>query len=286
MVQGRGSAPCNCGIGKLLRNALSEAIDPNTAAALGIVQGLTEFLPVSSSGHVSIGAALLGIESDSLTLTILLHLGTLLATLLLFRLDVGKLISEALRSLTSPALLRETSEGRTIIAIAIATVITGAIGLALRPLAERVALDPHLVGWGFLISAGCLAATFRVRGNREEISSIQAALVGLAQGMAVLPGISRSGVTIGVALLLGVRGDEAFRFSFLASLPVIIAAAGLEAVSADGLVELGTGAWVGGVVALATGYLALLVLRRIVLVGRMWLFALYLAPLGVFLIVR
>ena len=269
-----------------MRNALSEAIDPNTAAALGIVQGLTEFLPVSSSGHVSIGAALLGIESDSLTLTILLHLGTLLATLVLFRLDVGKLIGEAVRSLTSPALLRETSEGRTIVAIAIATVITGAIGLGLRPLAERVALDPHLVGWGFLVSAGCLAATFRVRGNREEISSIQAALVGLAQGMAVLPGISRSGVTIGVALLLGVRGDEAFRFSFLASLPVIIAAAGLEAVSADGLVELGTGAWVGGVVALVTGYLALLILRRIVLVGRMWLFALYLAPLAVFLIVR
>ena len=269
-----------------MRSALSEAIDPNTAAALGIVQGLTEFLPVSSSGHVSIGAALLGTQDDSLSLTILLHVGTLLATLILFRIDVAKLIGQAFRSLRSPVLLQETSEGRTIVAIVIATVITGAIGLALRPLAERVAVDPHLVGWGFLISAGCLAATYGVRGHREEISSMQAALVGLAQGMAVLPGISRSGVTIGVALLLGVRGDEAFRFSFLASLPVIIAAAGLEAFTADGLVELGAGAWIGGVAALVSGYLALLILRRIVLVGRMWLFALYLAPLAVFLIVR
>jgi len=104
--------------------------------------------------------------------------------------------------------------------------------------------------------------------------------------VAVLPGISRSGVTIVVAMLLGVQGSAAFRFSFLVSLPAIVGAALLEASGAEGLGSLGPEAWIGGLTALVTGYVALVILRQVVLVGRMWTFAIYLVPLGLFLVTR
>ena len=102
----------------------------------------------------------------------------------------------------------------------------------------------------------------------------------------MLPGISRSGVTIAVAMLLGVSGNVSFRFSFLVSLPAIIGAALYEASGAEGLGSLDPAAWVGGLTAMVTGYIALVILRQIILVGRMWTFALYLIPLGLFLVTR
>ena len=109
---------------------------------------------------------------------------------------------------------------------------------------------------------------------------------GFAQGVAVLPGVSRSGVTIATAMLLGIQADASFRFSFLASLPAIVGAAVFEAAGAEGLGSLSISAWVGGVTAMVTGYLALVILRQIILVGRMWTFALYLIPLGLLLVIR
>ena len=102
----------------------------------------------------------------------------------------------------------------------------------------------------------------------------------------VYQAVCRSGVTIAVALLLGVQSSAAFRFSFLVSLPAIVGAATYEASGAEGLGSLGPEAWVGGLTALVTGYVALVILRHIILVGRMWTFAIYLLPLGLFLITR
>ncbi|MBW2214859.1 MAG: undecaprenyl-diphosphate phosphatase, partial [Deltaproteobacteria bacterium] len=139
---------------------------------------------------------------------------------------------------------------------------------------------------GFLISAAFLVASGVARGASGEVSWLQAAGIGFAQGVAVLPGISRSGVTIAVAMLLGVQPSSAFRFSFLVSLPAIAGAALYEATGAEGLGSLGPEAWAGGLTALVTGYVALVILREIILVGRMWTFAIYLVPLGLFLITR
>ena len=261
---------------------LSEEIDALTAAALGALQGLTEFLPVSSSGHVAIGAHYFEIRENSLALVILLHLGTLLATALLFRYDIAALIREAGAAIRSPERFVRTRDGRTLIGILLATLVTATIGLFLRHTAEAFAADLHLVGYGFLISAAFLVGSGIARGSSEEVSWRQAIGVGIAQGVAVLPGISRSGVTIAVAMLLGVQSNAAFRFSFLVSLPAIVGAAIFEAAGAEGFGSLGLGAWVGGV----TGYISLVILRQIVLVGRMWTFAIYLVPLGVFLIAR
>ena len=99
-----------------------------------------------------------------------------------------------------------------------------------------------------------------------------------------MPGLSRSGLTIAVAMGLGMRSQDAFRFSFLLSLPAIAGAAVLELANKETLGTLGVGAWVGGAVALLTGYVALVLLRRVVFVGKLWMFALYLIPVGALLV--
>lgn len=265
---------------------MSEGIDALAAAALGALQGLTEFLPVSSSGHVAIGAQFFDIKQGSLALVILLHLGTLLATVILFRQDIVSLAMEAITALRDPSRFRSTPEGRTLVGIAIATGITAALGLLLRDVAEAFAEDSRLVGYGFLVSAAALVASAVARGTSIDVSWGQAIGVGIAQGVAVLPGISRSGITIAVGMLLGLQSEAAFRFSFLVSLPAIVGAAVFEASGAEGLGSLGPEAWVGGATALVTGYAALVILRHIILVGRMWTFAIYLVPLGTFLVTR
>lgn len=280
------TTPCSDAKQPLWPCNLSEGIDALTAAALGALQGVTEFLPVSSSGHVAIGAQFFGIHENSLALVILLHLGTLLATLIVLRRDVMVLTKEGIAALRDPDRLRSTAEGRVIVGIVIATLLTGFLGFLLRNVAEAFAEDLRLVGFGFLVSAAFLIASGVTRGMNAEVSWWQAIGVGLAQGVAVLPGISRSGVTIAVAMILGVQGNAAFRFSFLVSLPAIVGAAVYEATGAEGLGSLGPAAWIGGATALVTGYVALVILRHIILVGRMWTFALYLVPLGVFLIAR
>ena len=141
-------------------------------------------------------------------------------------------------------------------------------------------------GSDFCFRQGFWLASVLGRGSRDEITWSIAVLVGLSQGIAVLPGVSRSGVTIATAMLLGLRGAAAFRFSFLISLPAIVAAAIFELSAPEGLGALGATAWIGGATAFVTGYLALVILRHIVVVGRMWMFALYLLPLGLYLVIR
>jgi undecaprenyl-diphosphatase len=263
---------------------LSNGIDGLTAAILGALQGLTEFLPVSSSGHVAVGAHFFEIRENSLALVILLHVGTLLATMLLFRRDIRDLLVEGIAAIRHPSRFRSTAEGRMLVGIAIATVVTAAIGYSLRNVAEAFAKDLQLVGFGFLVSAAALLASGIARGSQNEVSWPRALAVGLAQGLAVLPGVSRSGVTIAIAMLLGIRPNESFRFSFLISLPAIVGAALYEVSGADGLGALGPSAWIGGATAMVTGYIALVILREIILVGRMWTFALYLVPLGLYFV--
>jgi len=265
---------------------LSEGIDAITAAALGALQGLTEFFPVSSSGHVAVAAAFFGIHENSLALTVLLHLGTLVATILVLRQDLAALLTEAASSIRHPSRLRSTVEGRTLVAIVVATAITAIVGLALREMAEEFTENLRLVGLGFLVSAAFLLASGVASGTRDEMAWWIAVVVGLAQGFAVLPGLSRSGLTIATAMLLGARGSNAFRFSFLISIPAIVGAAILEGAGSGGLGSLGAMAWVGGATALVTGYVTLVMLLRIILVDRMWMFALYLVPLGLFLVTR
>ena len=258
--------------------------DVASAAILGAVQGLTEFLPVSSSGHIALGALLFGFEDAPLTLSIVLHAGTLLATLAYFRGDLVQLTRDTLHGLRDPRAFAATDSGRTVLGVVIATLPTVAIALTMRDAVESWQRLPWVVGACLLGSALAVMLTARGRGTAETLTWSRALAVGVAQGLAVLPGLSRSGSTIAVAMLLGLRGPAAFRFSFLLSLPAVTGAVILELGKPGAFDAVPGSVWLGGAIAALVGWLALSALRKVVVLGRFWAFAVYLVPLGVGLI--
>ncbi len=255
-------------------------IDMGMAAVLGAVQGATEFLPVSSSGHVALGAMLFGVDDMPLAMVVLLHVGTLVATLALFREDLVELTVATTRGVTRPREFLATDQGKLVTGIIVATIPTGLIGLYLEPRVESFSQVPWIVGAGLLGSAIAVTTTRFSGGEASVLPLWKALVIGIAQGCAVMPGLSRSGTTIAVAMALGMSGPAAFRFSFLLSLPAVAGAMVLELRHWDEIVALGPGAMVGGIMALVIGYLALRWLRALVDQGRFWMFALYLVPVG------
>ena len=264
---------------------MSDPVSGGTAAALGLVQGLTEFLPVSSSGHVALGAFLFGEVSQPLPLIIALHAGTLIATILILRSDVLELLRSTVRMVQAPMSTVQTEEGKEWRGLLIATLITAALGLGLEPYVEPWSASRTAVGIGLAITAVALLATRRQSGQKIILSMGGYALIGLAQGIAVVPGISRSGSTIAVALLLGMGSERAFRFSFLLSVPAIAGAVVLKLSDPAVLQELGTAGLVGGAVALISGAACLVWLKKLVSRGQLWVFAIYLIPLATALLI-
>ncbi len=261
-------------------------IDMGSAAILGAVQGATEFLPVSSSGHVSLTAMLLGVSADMpLSMVVLLHFGTLLATIAVFAKDLRRLTSSTWTGLRSgPREFLETDHGRIVVGVVLASVPTAAIGLTLESRVEAYSRVPWIVGLGLLVSAAAVVSTRRGGGERESLTLDKALIIGVVQGIAVLPGVTRSGTTIAVAMALGLSGPAAFRFSFLLSLPAVAGATLLSLRHTEELAALGAGGVIGGVVSALVGLAALVWLRELVNRGRFWTFALYLIPLGMGLV--
>jgi len=260
-------------------------LDPLVAVVLGTLQGLTEFLPVSSSGHVAIGALLFGIPDMPLSMVVIVHAGTLFATLLVIGGDVGRLSAATARGLSNPGAFLATDQGRTVAGVLVATVPTAVLGLLLEERVESWSHLPAAVG-GFLLVSAAIVWTTRKGGGEQDVLGYGAyLLIGLSQGLAVMPGISRSGTTIAVAMLLGMRASEAFRFSFLLSLPAVAGAVVLKLADPEAFAQLGSSALIAGVVAAVTGYAALRLLRHVVMTGRLWIFSLYLVPVGLTLLV-
>lgn len=264
----------------------AQAIDYGSGAALGLLQGLTEFLPVSSSGHIAIGELLFGLNDAPLALSVLLHGGTLLATLIVFRRDVAELLRQTVRGLREPKAFIVTDNGRLALGIFLASVPTAAIGLALKDGVEAWTHVPLVVGACLLVSA-VLVLTTRFTGGESLLPTWrQALIIGLVQGVAVLPGISRSGATIAAAMALGMAPVAAFRFSFLISLPAVFGALLLELRHPGALTSLGPGAFLGGAIALVVGYACLRLLRGVVDRGNLWSFSVYLVPVGIWLLLQ
>jgi len=261
-------------------------MDPVLAAALGVLQGLTEFLPVSSSGHVSMGAFLWGVPDMPLSMVIVVHAGTLLATLLVVGRDVGQLTVRTAQGITKPAEYLKTDEGRIVAGVVVATIPTAIIGLSIKDLVEHWARSPTFIACCFLVTAVVLWTTRRSGGgDKTSLTLLAYTLIGLAQGIAVLPGISRSGMTIAAAMALGMKPGEAFRFSFLLSLPAVLGAVVLELRDPTVLASLGSAALIAGTVAAVIGWGCLLLLRRLVDGGRLYLFSFYLVPVGLGLLI-
>lgn len=256
-------------------------IPAHHAAILGAVQGLTEFLPISSDGHLALTEALLGIQEDNLALSVTLHVGTLLATLVFFRTAVKRLLLQV------GPLLRALFRDRGSVAsldlglVVVASLPTAVIGLLLRDAVEAWTRSPTAVALGFLGTAAALSSTARLRrGKRDNPSLKNAFWLGVAQGLAVVPGLSRSGSTIAVALHSGIKPERAFELSMLISMPAVAGAILLEAPSA---VRSGgsLGALVlGVVVAFGVGLLALRWLRHWVTQGKFSLFAFWVIPMA------
>lgn len=254
------------------------------AAVLGLVQGLTEFLPVSSSGHLAVGKLLFGLEGVPILFDVLLHIATLIVVFYVFRRRIA-LILGALWRLAARRPRKETDaeQLRLVVWILLATMVTVIIAL---PVAELdTGARPRLVGVFFLFTAVVLVSAVKAPegGRISDMGPHQAVIVGLAQGLGVFPGISRSGITISAARHVGLSRGDAGEFAFLISIPAILGALVLTLRDLGdlgrlvGLLPL----TVGFLVALVSGFLALTLLLRIVRSGRLYLFALYLLPLGV-----
>lgn len=249
------------------------------AALLGAIQGLTEFLPVSSSGHLVLAQAVMGWKSTGLLLEVAVHFATLLAVVVVLRSEVAGLFRGALDCLRG----RRTEEARLVILVALGTVPAVVVGLGLEHRIEEAFASPKAAALGLLATAAILGSTLLARRRDADLGVAAALAIGCAQALAILPGISRSGSTIAVALLIGIAAPRAFTFSFLLSIPAILGATILkigDAVEGGVSADLMRVAGVAGVVAFATGIGALLVLRRMVERGRFAVFAPYCLVLG------
>lgn len=191
---------------------------------LGIVQGLTEFLPVSSSGHLALCADALNLPENDIAFTVLVHAATALSTMVVFKDDIMKLISG------------ETPR-KYLAFLAISMIPAGIIGFTFKDQIKSIT-STELVGYMLIVTAVILALSQKIKSSgTKPVGWLNSLLIGSVQAMAILPGISRSGSTIGAALMLGVSREEAARFSFLMALPVIGGATLLEA---KDLLEAGT----------------------------------------------
>ena len=246
---------------------------------LGLLQGVTEFLPVSSSGHLALLQMFLGYGEAPLAFDVVLHVATMLATIVYFRRDILVLSREFCSGFAKSS-GRATPGWRIGWAVVAGTVVTAIVGLPLKPLVERALSSPTLVGAGLCVTAALLFLSGASRDGTSRMTLRCGLIVGLAQGIAVLPGISRSGATLAAGLRSGLDRDESFRFSFLLSLPAIAGAVVLEfrhGLSSAGLPE---GWYWGALVAFLSGYAALGLLRRFVTGGRLRVFSIYCACLG------
>lgn len=264
---------------------------------LGVLQGIAEFLPISSSGHLAIAQELFNLEDVPLLFDVFLHLATLGAVVLFFRKRIWSLLQVVGRWICRRSLPEDKADLQTILALLLGTLVTGIFGIFLSDVVEDI--DEKLICVGFFVTAGLLifgdAMEERRRkkrlatdqdftvGKASGVKPLQGLGIGLAQGFGVLPGISRSGSTIAGALLCGVDREQAGEFSFLLSIPAILGAFVLQLEDLD---EIGSAVGIAPVVAgcisaFIAGIFALSVLMKIVRKGKLEWFAVYLIPLGI-----
>lgn len=252
------------------------------ALILGIIQGLTEFLPVSSSGHLEISKALLGVElEDNLTFDIIVHAATVCSTIIVFRKDLQHLFTGLFK-------VKWNSESQYISKIILSAVPVIFVGLFLESQVESLFSGKLIfVAIMLLVTALLLSFTFYAKQKNKSISFIDAFIIGIAQALAVLPGISRSGATIATALLLKNKKEEAARFSFLMVLLPILGKAGMDLVSG----KMNSEAihvfplLVGFISAFIVGLLACKLMIRIVKNSKLIYFAMYCAIIAILTIV-
>lgn len=255
------------------------------ALILGIIQGLTEFLPVSSSGHLEIGSVLLGVESsENLLFAVIVHAATALSTIVVFRKDILEILTGLLE-------FKWNDSWEFAIKVIISMIPVGIVGVFFEDQVTALFTgNLYLVGSMLLVTSALLFFTYFKKDNDREVSKPSAFIIGLAQAIAILPGISRSGSTIATALILGVEKSKATRFSFLMVLVPILGASMLklkdyfeEPAAYDGLSALSM--VVGFMAAFISGYMACKWMVGIVRKGKLTYFAIYCLIVGLVAII-
>ena len=246
--------------------------------ALGVVQGLTEFLPVSSSGHLALARELMGVElTENLTFDLTLHAATVLSTIVVLWREIWRLLKGAV--VFSGKINEEQSY---ILKIVISMIPIGVVGFLFKEYIDMASDSILVVGAMLLVTALLLTFAYKAKPRQKEnISYRDAFIIGVAQAFATLPGLSRSGSTIATGLLLGNKKESVAQFSFLMVLPPILGNALLDLVKGDfgGEVEL-LPMLAGFVTAFVTGCLACKFMIEIVKRGKLIWFALYCAVAG------
>lgn len=244
---------------------------------LGIIQGFTEFLPVSSSGHLLVARRFLGLSEAGLFLDTMLHLGTLVAVLIVFWRDILAMIKKPFSHLT--------------LLVVVGTIPTAAIGLIFKDFFEENARTGFTVGWGFLVTGVILwlADSYKNSGWKkiDDVSFFDAVVVGILQGAAILPAVSRSGLTIAGSLFKGIDREDAARFSFLLSIPAILGAVVLQSKDIlGGGVEVisATSLFAGTIAAAISGYIAVRWMLKVIQRGSFKGFSIYVWILGIFVL--
>lgn len=263
---------------------------------LGLLQGFTEFLPVSSSGHLVVAQDLLGINNPGVVLELVLHLGTLVSVFVVFWSDIIGLLRGFFSLILSPtgkrSMTRELITYRSLVVLLLIGILpTAVFGLVFEPFFENLFSSVSAVGIALLLTGVVLFLISRLPSGRRDLSKMtvwDAVVVGIAQGCAIVPGLSRSGMTISSALARGLNRDAATRFSFLISIPTIAGAALLKL---DDIINHSSGEQggillVGFVVAAISGVLAIKILVKLLQKGKLQLFAYYVWVLGAFVIWR
>ncbi len=261
------------------------------AVILGTVQGLTEFLPVSSSGHLVMFQHLFGLKEPELVFDIAVHVGTLMAVVVYFKKEllgiIGAVLKMAGRMAKKEATWKDAWEDqktKMALLIVLGSVPTGLIGVGFHQIADRIFSSVRLVGVMLLMTGTFLWLTRRLKNSGHgmgRFSGKKALVVGCAQGLAILPGISRSGATIAAGMFLGLNRELAARFAFLLSIPAICGAALLAVNDLAGGNESSLSLIAVGVLSAAVvGYLSLKILVFIVNKGRLYLFSPYCWVIG------
>lgn len=254
-------------------------MDTLDAILLGIVQGLTEFLPVSSSGHLELGKALLGdasIPEDSLLFTVVVHFATALSTLVVFRKDVWEIIRGLFQ-------FKWNEESQFSLKILISMVPAVFIGLFFEAQLEAFfGGNIRFVGFMLLVTALLLYFADQAKNTTKKVSYQSAFVIGISQAIAMLPGISRSGATISTSVLLGVDKTKAARFSFLMVVPLIIGKIAKDVLSGDLVFtgEQATAMGAGFIAAFVAGLAACTWMIQLVKKSKLTYFAVYCLLIG------
>lgn len=257
-------------------------MDAFSALLLGLIQGLTEFLPISSSGHLVLAEWLLGIENQDLAFVVFVHFGTMLATVTAFRKEVARMLLAGGRFVAGRTTWADTNL-RLLVFIIVGTIPAALVGLLLEERIEAVFSSPLIVSGMLLLTGLILWFTRYLKAGGKVIGWRETIAVGCAQALAILPGISRSGATISAALYGKVNKAGAVEFSFLLALPAIAGATLLKVLDLFQRPPAGEAYMpliLGTVTAYVSGYAAILFLLRAVRRGKLYLFSFYCWAVG------